>query len=176
VASGLGNFLKLVFLAVLVAALLFAAWKYRSEIRTAWAQLVADLQRLWASLWGQRPGAEDAAVPTSTPAAGPPLPTFASFADPFATGNAERYSTEQLVQYSFEALEAWGRDHGCPRGSEQTPLEFARELATLHTDVARETQVLAELFSRMVYGRERIATRWRDDLRRLWQQLRASAR
>ncbi len=176
VASGLGNFLKLVFLAVLVAALLVAAWKYRSEIHTALAQLMADLLRLWASLWGGRPSAENAAESSPGPPTGPPLPTFASFADPFATGRAERYSTEQLVQYSFEALEAWGRDHGCPRGSEQTPLEFARDLSAIHTSLARETQVLAELFSRMVYGRERIATRWRDDLRRLWQQLRAATR
>ena len=46
---------------------------------------------------------------------------FADFSDPFAAGTAGRYPPEELVRYTFEALEAWARDNGQPRLPEQTP-------------------------------------------------------
>jgi hypothetical protein len=175
-ASGIGNLLKLLFLAALVCAVAFFAWKYRDLIQQALAQLWRDLQRLWASLWGGRRTAAHDDVDSSTQPSGPPLPSFASYADPFVSGVAERYTTEQLVRYSFEALEAWGREEGCARDAGQTPLEFAQQIAGRYGDVGPETQVLADLYCRVAYGRERIASPRRDNLRRFWQQLRSASR
>ena len=67
---------------------------------------VRSLQEFWARLFG---GTRDAAEPDSaeaTAAVAPPRP-FADYADPFATGEAERWSREELLRYSFQAFEAW---------------------------------------------------------------------
>ena len=175
ITSGVGNLLKMLFLAAIVGAAAFLAWKYREHVRQALAQLWRDLQHLWASLWGGRPAMHTETPTPSDQPAGPPVPLFASYTDPFAGGTAERYTTEELVRYSFEALEAWGREHGCPRGEDQTPLEYARQIAGRHANIGLETQVLADLYCRVAYGREPIASHRRDHLRRLWQHLRPAS-
>ena len=50
---------------------------------------------------------------------GPRLP-FAAYEDPFATGAARRMTPAELVVYTFEALEAWGREQVIERPPEQT--------------------------------------------------------
>jgi hypothetical protein len=175
-AGGLGNLLKLVFFAALVCVAVFLAWKYRGTIGEALAQLWRDIQQLLASLGGgRRQMAAGEEADASAQPSGPPLPSFASYTDPFLSGAAERLTTEQLIRYSFEALEAWGREQGVPRDEDQTPLEFAQRIAGRYDDVGAETQKLAELYCRIAYGHERIVPQRRDHLRRLWQQLRAAS-
>ena len=58
-----------------------------------------------------------------------PLRAFSSFQDPFAAGTAERFTPQQLVNYSFEALQAWAAERDCGRSDEQTPLEFAGQIS-----------------------------------------------
>ncbi|MFW6171207.1 MAG: DUF4129 domain-containing protein, partial [Planctomycetota bacterium] len=84
-------------------------------------------------------------------------------------------STEQLVRYTFEAMEAWAGEHACPRDHEHTPLEFARHLAIEHPNLGIHAQQLADLYSRVAYGRERIASRDRNVLQRLWHHMRSAA-
>jgi hypothetical protein len=175
ITSGVGNLLRILFLVVIVAVATFFVWKYREQVRQALAQLWRDLQNLWASLWGGRRAMDVETTAPSEQPAGAPVASFASFRDPFASGQAERYTMEELVRYSFEAIEAWGREHGCARGEDQTPLEYAQQLARRHADIGPETQVLADLYCRVAYGREQIASHRRDNLRRLWQRLRAAS-
>jgi len=166
-----GPLLKLVLFVGLLCAALFCVWKYRAQVRQALAQLWRDLQHLWASLWGRRApsGAVSAALePSQT---GPPAPSFASYQDPFVTGRAARYTTEQLVCYTFAALEAWGREHGCARAPDQTPLEYAQRLTGRYAALGPDTRLLAELYCQLVYGRQPIAVERRANLRRLWQHL-----
>ncbi len=166
-----GPFLKLLLFVGLLCAALFCAWKYRAQVRQALAQLWRDLQHLWASLWGRRAPSDAASAALEQPQAEPPAPSFASYQDPFATGRAKRYTTEQLVCYTFAALEAWGREHGCARAPDQTPLEYAQRLAGRHAALGPDTHLLAELYCQLVYGRQPIAVERRTNLRRLWQHL-----
>ncbi len=176
VAGVAGNLLKLLFLAALVVVAGYFAWKHRAELCQGIAHLWRDWLNLWASLVGRRPSVDHAAAEAAAeePAA-PPLPSFASYRNPFAAGLAGRCAVEELVRYSFEALEAWGREHGCAREEDQTPLEYAQRLARQHARIGPETQVLADLYCRVAYGHEQLAARRRDDLRRLWQQLQIPA-
>ena len=50
---------------------------------------------------------------------------FADFRNPFADGSAAGRSPDDLVRYSFAALEAWAFEHDLPRRPDETPLEFA---------------------------------------------------
>ena len=118
VPSGLKWLYNLIFVAI-VAYLL---WRNREQVLEALRNFWAAIRAFWENLFGVR-RAEPAGEEAVTVAATPPRP-FADFPDPFATGDAQRWSPRELVAYSFQALEAWGREHGCQRGPEQTPHEL----------------------------------------------------
>jgi hypothetical protein len=170
---GMSTIFKLILYGILLAVVVFFAWKYREQIREVINQWIEQLRQLWERLFGNRRTAEMA---EENEASQPPTwRPFSSYEDPFATGRASQYSTEQLVRYSFEAMEAWARDHGCPRHDDQTPMEFARQVAGHAPELASEAQVLSDLYSRVAYGRERVRQDRQADLQELWQQLKRAA-
>ena len=130
--GGLRWLLRAGFYIVLFAAALYLLWRYNEEFRIAWRRLLEQLRRLWERWFGGR-GDREAGQPEreASTSLAPPRP-FADFADPFRSGSAEQREPEELVRYSFEALEAWARERGCPREAEQTALEFASHLGRLH--------------------------------------------
>ncbi len=161
--------LKWAFYAAFALAVLYALWRFRHEVLAAIRAFLAELRDWWASLWGGRRDvglAKDEVVDIRVP----PSP-FASFADPFASGAAGRLSPEELVRYSFEAFEAWSREHGCPRGPEQTPHELARDVARLNAFIAADARHLADAYSRAAYGRARLDDNAREAMRQLWRQM-----
>jgi hypothetical protein len=160
---------------IFVAIAVYLAWKYRDRVLPAVMNFWRNLQEIWASLFGGRRGRlEVAAVAAAEPAPPPPRP-FQDFADPFVTGTADRYPPRELVAYSFAALEAWSRERGCPRGSEQTPHEFVQRLGSCDVTVAAEARNLADLYCRAAYSQQSLAAEHVAGLRRLWQTLRATA-
>jgi hypothetical protein len=174
--SGTGALLKLLLWMALAVILIYFAWKYREQVLQALRQLRDDLRRLWSLLFGrERDKAADsgAEMPAAEAARHKP---FAAFRDPFVAGDAKGYSMEQLVCYTYDAFEAWARERACPRAAEQTPLEFAQQVAREHPQVALDAQRMADLYSRIVYGRERISSDRRQVLSQLWQQMRQLSR
>lgn len=97
---------------------------------------------------------------------------FGAYRDPFAGGWAGRMTLAELTAYTFEALEAWARDGGCPRGPEQTPGEFGQALAERWPWLADEVRGTARLYSRVAYGGEVPGEGAKDLLARLWAGLR----
>ena len=170
----LGAILKwLFYIAVLLIALywLFRSWK---TVMAAWAQFLKELAELWRRLFGGKPTPEEeaAAEVERKPAPRP----FADFADPFATGMASRYSPDELVKHTFEAVEAWARENGCARGPEQTPHEFARQLSDAAKSLQGHSSTLADLYCYVAYAPGRLRAERTEALARLWQQLRPGAR
>ncbi len=173
--AGLGTLLKLLFWGVLLLVLAYFTWKYRDRVLQAIRQLLGDLRSFWAALLGgRRDRDEQTDTAASLSSVAPPRP-FASYSDPFAGGKATQYTTEQLIRYSFEAMEAWARERACARTLEQTPLEFARHVALEHPGLGMEAQSLADLYSRVAYGHERIAADRRSVLEQLWRHMRSTA-
>jgi len=89
------------------------------------------------------------------------------------TGEAQRWSPRDLVAYSFQALEAWGREHGCQRGQEQTPHEFAGALTACEATVGREAGHLADLYCCAAYSSGLLPRDRVGRLQELWQLMRA---
>ena len=136
---------------VVALAALYACWRFRAEILAAWRSFLQELRNFWNRLFGvQRPRGVSARDAEQLEI--PPAP-FSSYADPFATGIAGRYSMTELVRYTFEAFEAWSREHGCPRHADQTPHELARDVSKLNAHIAVDARNLAELYSRAAYAR-----------------------
>jgi hypothetical protein len=148
---------------------LFALWRYHLEVWRAIQNFIEELRNWWQSLWGGKRDyglAEDAVLDIRVPAV-----PFANFADPFASGAAAGQSPEQLVRYSFEAFEAWSREHGCERTVDQTPHELARDVARLNAFIATDARNLAELYVRAAFARGRLPADSSEQLQKLWNKM-----
>lgn len=168
--ASLLNFLKSFVYLVLAALVAYAAWANRESIVAALVNFQHLLADFWASLFGRTSQHSDA---TTEAAAVVRLPQrhFADYTDPFASGIAARYTPNELVQYTFEALEAWARDHDCPRHPEQTPHEFARCLATNVPPAIEDAPRLAELYCQAAYAPGTLRPASVTSLSQLWQQM-----
>ena len=169
----LSDLLKWAFYAAFALFVLYALWRSRRELLGALREILAMLGGLFGGLFTSkraRSGVESLAGATLEL---PPAP-FASFADPFATGIAERYATPELVRYSFEAFEAWSREHGCQRSSDQTPHELARAVSKLDGRIADDAKNLAEMYARVAYARGDLPATCREQLGRLWRTMRTA--
>lgn len=174
-SSSLGNNLIalakwLLYAIVIVVGLV---WLWRN-----WAAVLAGLRELaefWRNLFHrrQRTSDEEANEAAKASAVAPKL--FAEFADPFATDAASRQSADQLVRYSFEALEAWAKERACGRLPEQTPHEFAEQVGTNVTPLTEDARKLADLYCLVAYAPGTLPIESVEPLKHLWRQLRSSA-
>ncbi len=89
--------------------------------------------------------------------------------DPFTTGQAENWSYETLLTFSYEALQTWAVDMGHPKAPELTPLERCRLLAQLYPELSSCLLPLGEQYSLLAYGSRSPQVRNTLFLRKLWQ-------
>ncbi len=138
---------------------------------TNWARRLLDaLRAFWEGLWGKGASAANKSEEAEAERRAPPQP-FASFHDPFLTGEAAGMSVEVLVRYSFEALEAWAAERKLARHVGETPLEFAERLGDEYPAVEADVRRLANLVAGLAYTREGIDPECREDLRQFWQTI-----
>ncbi|OHB71220.1 MAG: hypothetical protein A2V70_11000 [Planctomycetes bacterium RBG_13_63_9] len=156
---------------ILILAGLYWLWRSRASLLAGLQGFLAGLRQLRQNLLGGRRERAEEAAAASGPQR-PRLPSFADFADPFAAGTAGRCSADELIRYSFEALEAWARERGCARGPEQTPHEFSRNVGVCAASLSREARVLADLYCQAAYAPGTVAAARVDCLERFWRQLR----
>jgi len=171
-ASWFGTVLKWIFYGVILLVVGYWLWRSRADLLAAARNFFQELRDFWRRLFGGRAGAADQAADSGE---GPQTPThrpFAAFPDPFASGMADRCSPDELVRYTFAALEAWAREHGWARGPDQTPHEFAQDLGTRVHALSQDVRRLADLYCRVAYARESVPRKSVAPLKQLWQELR----
>ena len=100
---------------------------------------------------------------------------FLAFSNPFADGTADGRSPEELVRYSFEALEAWAGDRDAPRQPDETPLEFAARLGDQFVWLRPDSRRLALLVARMAYAEGNLPADSRSTLEHFWERLTSGA-
>ncbi|MDR3456958.1 MAG: DUF4129 domain-containing protein [Verrucomicrobiae bacterium] len=131
--------------------LLAGWWIYRRRellrqiARSIWAALVKFFNDLFQmrSRAHQPVAAENAPAPTGR--------RFASFTNPFLQGANTSWSPEQLVLYSYEAMQAWAGEHGIKPRPEQTSREFCTELGQNFPEMISDLQQLSWLYSHAAY-------------------------
>jgi hypothetical protein len=154
---------------VILFALLRAGLRFLANF-TGWARrLLGALQTFWEGLWSRRPRPQSAA-PEESAAPARPRP-FTSFRDPFQAGTAEGMSEDELVRYSFAALEAWAAERGLGRQPGETPLEFATRVGDEFPALEADLQRLAGFYVGLAYARRPLTPACREPLRRFWRLL-----
>jgi hypothetical protein len=170
--SWLGTLLKWIFYGLLLLAIVYWLWRSRAELLRAFRDFLQGWREFWQRLFGRKTAAAEGPAGAETGPERAPARPFSDFPDPFATGAADRLSPNELVRYSFEALEAWAREHGWARGPEQTPHEFAHDVGTRVHALAQDVRRLADLYCRVAYTEETLSRKRVAPLKHLWQELR----
>jgi len=174
VQQGAGKMLKLLFYLIAAVLILWALWRYRHELWAGLLAFIAELRTIFASLFGGRKSVDTddgQRLVTAMPAE--PTRPFADFSNPFSSGMAENSRPEEVVQYTFEALEAWAREMGFPRDPEQTPAEFAQNVARNERAISREAQNVAGMYARVAYGEDSLEAESLELLKGFWRQVSA---
>ncbi len=170
-ADSLMALFKWIFYGVLFLLVIFAVWRNRYELLSAISNFGQWLMDFWHNLFGGKVSEDDEAD-EETSSKKPTRRPFADFIDPFASGMADRYSQAELVRYTFEAVEAWAREHGQPREADQTPHEFARRLALSFSSLGEDARQLADLYAQAAYSPVTLPAASVARLSHLWQNLR----
>ena len=140
---------------------------------TQWARdLLDSLRAFWEQLFGKREkeATAEAGPDPVLPTARPPR-SFASFRNPFDDGNAARLAPEEIVRYSFAALQAWAHERDLGRPPEETPLEFAARVGNDVPALDADARQLALLYARAVYAHGRLPQDSVESVRQFWDKL-----
>jgi hypothetical protein len=168
-----GKLMKFIYWLIVFLIVGYVVWRYHREIIAAVQNFLKSIREFWESLFGRKGAAAEEIAAAAAEPVGPPKP-FSSFADPFLTGMAQQRPPAEVIRYSFEAFEAWGRERGYPRGPEQTPHEYALLMGQQQSSLGRDASALADLYCRCAYSKDPTNRTNFEHLRRLWEKLRAS--
>ncbi|HUG93281.1 MAG TPA: DUF4129 domain-containing protein [Planctomycetaceae bacterium] len=175
-ADWVGWLVKVILYLILAAVALYFIVRHWRTIVATLGRMWDELRNLFASLFGGRKVKSAAGGRVDDLLAPVPPRPFASFNNPFFTGAAGRMSPEELVIYTFRALEAWGYDNNFQRRPDQTPLEYAGELGGRFPEVAGAARTVSRLFTRVAYAERAPTDRCREMLEPVWRKLTDTAR
>jgi hypothetical protein len=96
---------------------------------------------------------------------------FDGFRNPFLSDQHSSWSREQLILYSFEALQAWAAEHGVEPRPDRTAREFCAEVGHQFPEISPELSQLAWLYSHAAYRLSVPGEYDVEPLSRLWRFL-----
>jgi Domain of unknown function (DUF4129) len=166
--EGIGDALKWIVYGLFALVALFLLIRNWSSLVAALKQILHELADLWANLFERSRGEIPSAARDKGAAR---ARRFSAFENPFASGAANRMTTEELVRYSFEALQAWALEFGLPRQTQQTPIEFARVVGESFPEIASDALQVAQLYSMIAYAGSRQTPDSAGILERLWRAM-----
>lgn len=160
--------LKWAFFIAMVVVLAALAFRYRDDLIAGWKQWLARFNAWWKKWFGGSTPVPDASEPMIAAPAGP---SFPAFANPFQ--HADHRSPDELIRYTFSALEAWGADHDCPRDVDETPFEYAEKIGARFPGMAESARLIAELYTQSLYAGVAATPNVAARLQQPWQAMTA---
>jgi len=162
--------------AVVVISLLRSGLQWLANF-TKWARdLLKSLRAFWARLFGRHERETEIESETEpTPAMVRQQRLFSSFRNPFDDGSADRLPAEDVIRYSFAALQSWANERDLDRQSDETPLEFTKRLGADVPAMEADARQLALLYVRAVYSRGSLPASSLEAVRQFWEKLEAVA-
>jgi hypothetical protein len=170
-AGGFYRWFKPLFL--LAGAILIIWWliRQRDLILQIATSVLAALEQFFRNLFqlGSRMKRTTLKREERTPRQHP----FAAYRSPFLTGKDKSWTAEQLILYSYEALQAWAVEQGIQSQPQQTAREFCVLLGETFPDAAAELNRLSFLYGHAAYGNAVPAGCDLEPVRKLWCYLSA---
>jgi hypothetical protein len=156
--SALGNVLKFLLIIVLLGITGGYLWINRDSI-----------VRWWNSLFDRpkKPQSLESASPTLVDTSDKNRP-FASFRNPIGREEDPR----RVMVITFQAFEAWTREHGWTREKDETPSEFLQRVAGALPQMSAAATSVVQAYNRIVYGRGRPTQADIDAAKAVWQAMR----
>ena len=167
--GAIGRLIQILFWIVVGISLLLYLLK---NYRTLWKALQEIISGFLEWLSGVFAGtAPEQLVVKEKPAKLPePSPQpFSSFRNPFNSNS--QMSVEELINYSFNALESLGQELGIEREENQTPNEFSQAMAQHITPLGEATLRLGNHYNLAAYAPASLSPSCVQDLQTFWQQL-----
>jgi len=170
-AGGFYRWFRVLFL--LAGAILIGWWviRQRDLMLQIARSFIAALAQFFRDLFqfGSRVKQTKAKREERTPRQRP----FAAYLSPFLTGKDKSWTAEQLILYSYEALQAWAVEQGIPSRPQQTAREFCLLLGETFPDAAAELNRLSFLYGHAAYGNAVPAGCDLEPVKKLWRYLSA---
>ena len=151
--------------------MIFGLIRYGRDFLEVLRALLAALLGGLGFGWGKK-REKDAGGEADEPV--PPPRPFASYANPFDTGLDHQLTPDDLVVYSFEALEAWAYEHELGRSPHETPMEFAGRIGEARPNLGPDATRVVGYFVTIVYGQQGFQSEVLPPLRRFWRALEGS--
>ena len=176
VMQQISKLLKWIVFAVVGLIVLFALLKGGLRYLANFSQLARDLldwlRNFWASLFGS--AEEKAKVRKAKEAARGVVEEarpFAWYHNPWSDGTAGQRTLQELLRYTFAALQAWAAERGVLREIGETPLEFAVRVGEEAPALAEDVDRFIALYLRAEFARGRLPTESTEEVRQFWDRL-----
>ena len=172
----ISKLLKWIAFAVVGLIVLFALLKGGLRYLANFSQLARDLldwlRNFWASLFGS--AEEKAKAKKAKEAARGVVEEarpFAWYHNPWSDGTAGQRTLQDLLRYTFAALQAWAAERGVLREIGETPLEFAVRVGEEAPALADDVDRFIAMYLRAEFARGRLPTESTEEVRQFWDRL-----
>jgi hypothetical protein len=155
---------------LVIAGIVLGVLRYLSPF-TEWARNLLDaIRNWWANLFGGARSVSEKSVEKR--ASGPVRPPpFSVFSNPFEDGTASGRDPQELIRYTFAALDSWAWDRGHGREAMETPLEFASRLGIEFIELNESFRRFASLYVRSEYSEAPLPSDALKQLESFWDEL-----
>ncbi|MGD0812339.1 MAG: DUF4129 domain-containing protein [Verrucomicrobiota bacterium] len=167
-AGNIYSFLRIALL--IAAALVIGAWIVRRRhlllemARSILAALAQFIRNLFDLMPSRKPASNAEAAPVTAR-----FNSFAEYTNPFFTAKDRAWPPEQIILYSYEAVQAWAKELGIASRPEETAREFCGRLGEQRPELDLDT--LARLYSHAAYGKKLPPQCDLEPIRELWRRL-----
>ena len=168
---GLMQIIQYLYWLIAIAVIAYLVWKNWDRIKSALSKFWEKFWAWWNVAWfGKK--VKEASIEEEEEET--PRPTFADFPNPFQSGRAEKMTPDELIQYSYDALQAWAEDANIRQG-EPTPNELANQVGAAEPSLASDSRNLATLVAQSAYSPENVDPAAIDYLRSFWKNISATS-
>jgi len=168
-ANPIFQWLRALFLLAVAGLIGWWLFRHRALLFSMIQAFLAALKKFWNDLLNWRSGSNEAAVTTVKTKSKPRL--FAAYRNPFLLGQDSSWTPEQLVIYSYEALQVWAEEQGMEPHPEQTAREFCAELAGRFPEMTEELNQMSWLYGHAAYGTAVPPGRDLEPVKQVWRFL-----
>ena len=105
----------------------------------------------------------------------PKFSSFAEYKNPFFAAKDYAWSPEEIMIYSYEAVQVWAKEQGTAARPDETAREFCGRLGGHYPALDSQLAQLARLYSHAAYGRNLPPNSDLEPIKELWRLLPTAA-